>query len=179
MSCPKRQGQLSSWPSVYLGPYRLGPCNFAYLSLYIPATEKHFRLSPRTRAFRQKASQFGRSSDNRRFCSPNYSAWRRSRTESLLSNARLLLFVLPLAPASLARSAHLAPLTSLAPAGGWRTWYCAGVGGYELTPCELPLMKRARAYPASSEALLLILTQLMSRVGWDTENIYRRERQAP
>ena len=71
-----------------------------------------------TSGFRQKEPQIGRSSDNRRFCSPNYSAWRRSRTESLLSNARLLLFVLPLAPASLARSAHLAPLTSLRPRWG-------------------------------------------------------------
>lgn len=68
--------------------------------------------------FRHIELQIGRSSDNRRFCSPNYSAWRRSRTESLLSNARLLLFVLPLAPASLARSAHLAPLTTLRPRWG-------------------------------------------------------------
>ncbi len=43
---------------------------------------------PRIRGFRQKEPQFGRSSDNRRFRFPNYSAWRRSQTESLLSNAR-------------------------------------------------------------------------------------------
>ena len=67
---------------------------------------------PRTRGFRQKAPQFGRSSDNRRFCSPNYSAWRRSRTESLLSNARYFINSPPCARFARAlgapRTAHFA-----------------------------------------------------------------------
>jgi hypothetical protein len=65
------------------------------------------------------------------------------------------------------------------PLGAGAACYCSGVGGYELTPARIALDERARAYPASSEALLLILTQLVSRLGWDTEDIYRRERETP
>jgi hypothetical protein len=64
------------------------------------------------KAFRQKERQLGRSSDNRRFRSPNYSAWRRSRTESLLSNARYFIDSPPCArcvrPLGAPRTAHFA-----------------------------------------------------------------------
>jgi hypothetical protein len=59
-----------------------------------------------------KNTSIGRSSDNRRFCSPNYSAWRRSRTESLLSNARYSISSPPCArfarPLGAPRTAHFA-----------------------------------------------------------------------
>src|SRR5215213_5377876 len=65
-----------------------------------------------TIGFRHKEPQIGRSSDNRRFRSPNYSAWRRSRTESLLSNARYFITSPPCARFARAlgapRTAHYA-----------------------------------------------------------------------
>ncbi len=84
----KRQGQLSSCPSVYVLDLTDIRRAISRIFRFVFQPLKSTSNSPRTRAFRQKASQIGRSSDNRRFRSPNYSAWRRSRTESLLSNAR-------------------------------------------------------------------------------------------
>ena len=82
-------------------------------------TEKH--LHPiRTRRFRHKELQIGRSSDNRRFCSPNYSAWRRSRTESLLSNARYSISSPPCAHFARALGAPRTAHFATPPLGGWR-----------------------------------------------------------
>ena len=71
----------------------------------------------RTRGFRHKEPQFGRASDNRRFRSPNYSACGAPERNRCYQTPATLL-VLPLAPAAFARSAHLAPLTTLRPRWG-------------------------------------------------------------
>ena len=73
---------------------------------------------PRTNESFGKRASIGRSSDNRRFRFPNYSAWRRSQTESLLSRRPLFIYFSPLRPASFARSARLALLTTLRPRWG-------------------------------------------------------------
>jgi hypothetical protein len=78
-----------------------------------------------------QTASIGRSSDNRRFRSPNYSAWRRSRTESLLSNARYFYLFSPLRPlrSRARRTSHRS--LRYAPAGGWRGCYCSRVGSYK------------------------------------------------
>ena len=100
----------------------------------------------RTRGFRHKEPQIGRSSDNRRFCSPNYKRLAALPNRIAVIKRPLTLFVLPLAPASLARSAHLAPLTTLHPRWGlalfdyarllYRRLFCSlGNYPYSFSPC--------------------------------------------
>ena len=67
--------------------------------------------------FGAKPPQIGRSSDNRRFRSPNYSAWRRSRTESLLSNARYFISSPPCARFARALGAPRTALSATPPLG--------------------------------------------------------------
>ena len=113
----KRQGQLSSCPSVYVLDLTDIRRAISRIFRFVFQPLKSTSNSPRTRAFRQKASQIGRSSDNRRFRFPNYSACGAPKRNRCYQDARYLL-VLPLAPAAFARSARLAPLTSLRPRWG-------------------------------------------------------------
>lgn len=113
--------------------FQLHPPNFLSFTFSSRTPqEEHLRLSSNNREFRHKEPQIGRSSDNRRFCSPHYSAWRRSRTESLLSNARYFINSPPCARFARAlgapRTAHFA--TPPLGAGAvwlllcWRTSHC-------------------------------------------------------
>jgi hypothetical protein len=69
-----------------------------------------------------KRASIGRSSDNRRFCSPNYSAWRRSRTESLLSNARYFINSPPCARFARALGAPRTAHYATPPLGAGAVW---------------------------------------------------------
>ena len=118
------------------------------------ARRKASAMPVETTGFPHKEPQIGRSSDNRRFRSPNYSAWRRSRTESLLSNARYFIISPPCARFARALGAPRTALFATPPLG-------AGALGIALEldiTDSIALDKPARACPASSEALLLILT---------------------
>ena len=126
-TCPLKLPQ--SW-SPPLGPPRLAYSISNQLS-------SHVKVSA-------KPPQFGRSSDNRRFCSPNYSAWRRSRTESLLSNARYSINPPPCARSARALGAPRTAHSATPPLGAGAAWLLLSLADLRSRHCFVARFVRPR-----------------------------------